>query len=148
MRQALWTIRNRVPAGPGCDGCVYKAIDPKTIDLWLSRRFIWSAMFSKKNGSIANDFFQEAQAAGRLLHPGIVTIFDVGEDPEDSFVATRFPAKFLRHSGAMQLVQAARIENRSQYLGHKSIASTGAYLRANDGSNECCGAGKSVGLIR
>jgi len=39
-------------------------------------------------------FFHEAQAAGRLLHPGIVTIFDTGEDPEShiAFIVMEFIA--------------------------------------------------------
>jgi integrase/recombinase XerD len=38
----------------------------------------------------------------------------------------------LKHSIAMQTIKTAGIENVRQYLGHKSIASTGAYLRVND----------------
>jgi integrase/recombinase XerD len=38
----------------------------------------------------------------------------------------------LKHSIAMQTIKSAGIENVRQYLGHKSIASTGAYLRVND----------------
>jgi site-specific recombinase XerD len=38
----------------------------------------------------------------------------------------------LKHSVAMLSIQAAGIENVRQYLGHKSIASTGAYLKVND----------------
>jgi integrase/recombinase XerD len=38
----------------------------------------------------------------------------------------------LKHSIAMQTIKQAGIENVRQYLGHKSISSTGAYLRVND----------------
>lgn len=38
----------------------------------------------------------------------------------------------LKHSIAMQTIGIAGIENVRQYLGHKSIASTGQYLRTND----------------
>jgi type 1 fimbriae regulatory protein FimB len=38
----------------------------------------------------------------------------------------------LKHSVAMQTIKEAGIENVRQYLGHKSIASTGAYLRVSD----------------
>ncbi|MGO9640511.1 MAG: tyrosine-type recombinase/integrase [Candidatus Acidiferrales bacterium] len=38
----------------------------------------------------------------------------------------------LKHSIAMQSIHQAGIENVRQYLGHKSIASTGAYLRVSD----------------
>jgi integrase len=38
----------------------------------------------------------------------------------------------LKHSIAMQTIQSAGIENVRQYLGHKSIASTGAYLKVSD----------------
>jgi integrase/recombinase XerD len=38
----------------------------------------------------------------------------------------------LKHSIAMQTIKSAGIENVRQYLGHKSISSTGAYLRVDD----------------
>jgi integrase len=38
----------------------------------------------------------------------------------------------LKHSIAMQTIKTAGIENVSQYLGHKSIASTGSYLKVSD----------------
>jgi type 1 fimbriae regulatory protein FimB len=38
----------------------------------------------------------------------------------------------LKHTIAMQLIHKAGIENTRQYLGHKSMASTGAYLKVTD----------------
>jgi integrase len=38
----------------------------------------------------------------------------------------------LKHSIAMQTIASAGIENVRQHLGHKSLSSTGAYLRVND----------------
>jgi integrase len=38
----------------------------------------------------------------------------------------------LKHSIAMQSIRQAGIENVRQYLGHKSISSTGEYLKVDD----------------
>ena len=38
----------------------------------------------------------------------------------------------LKHSIAMQTIKLAGIENVRQHLGHKSISSTGAYLKVTD----------------
>lgn len=38
----------------------------------------------------------------------------------------------LKHSIAMQTIQSAGIENVRQWLGHKNISSTGAYLKVSD----------------
>lgn len=38
----------------------------------------------------------------------------------------------LKHSIAMQTIQSAGVENVRQHLGHKSLSSTGAYLRVTD----------------
>jgi eukaryotic-like serine/threonine-protein kinase len=66
--------------GRGAMGAVFRARDPR-IDRTVAIKTI------SVPGSSARDaehyrqrFFREAQAAGRLSHPGIVTIFDVGED--------------------------------------------------------------------
>lgn len=39
----------------------------------------------------------------------------------------------LKHTIAMETIHSAGIENVRQYLGHKSISSTGAYLKVSDG---------------
>ena len=68
--------------GRGAMGIVYKARDPK-IDRFVAVKTI---SLLDENLDEALDyrerFFQEAQAVGRLVHPGIVTVFDVGEEPE------------------------------------------------------------------
>lgn len=38
----------------------------------------------------------------------------------------------LKHTIAMQTIHSAGIENVRQYLGHKSMSSTGAYLKVTD----------------
>lgn len=38
----------------------------------------------------------------------------------------------LKHSIAMQIIGTAGIENTRQWLGHKSISSTGEYLKVSD----------------
>src|ERR1700688_2797121 len=68
--------------GSGAMGVVYKARDPK-IDRFVAVKTIsLSSQNPEQEREYRERFFHEAQAAGRLLHPGIVTIFDTGEDPE------------------------------------------------------------------
>src|SRR5580700_4031308 len=69
--------------GRGAMGVVYRARDPqidrmvavKTVSLWGQQ--------SEEENEFRLRFMHEAQAAGRLHHPGIVAIFDVGENPEN-----------------------------------------------------------------
>ncbi len=68
--------------GRGAMGVVYKARDPK-IDRFVAVKTIsLVGHVPEEKQEYGERFFREAQAAGRLLHPGIVTIFDVGEDEE------------------------------------------------------------------
>jgi serine/threonine-protein kinase len=68
--------------GRGAMGVVYKARDPK-IDRFVAVKAIsLSIQNPEEEREYRERFFHEAQAAGRLLHPGIVTIFDTGEDQE------------------------------------------------------------------
>ncbi|MEO5693820.1 MAG: serine/threonine-protein kinase [Usitatibacter sp.] len=75
--------------GQGAMGTVYKAVDPiidrtvaiKTINLNLSRQELeeYEARFQ-----------QEIKAAGRLNHPNIVTIYDVGKTDQVAYMAMEF----------------------------------------------------------
>lgn len=66
--------------GRGAMGTVYRARDPK-IDRLVAIKTIRA--FGARPGEdeeYRKRFFREAQAAGKLSHPGIVTIYDVGEE--------------------------------------------------------------------
>jgi len=75
--------------GQGAMGTVYKAVDPliertvavKTISLDLSKEEL--ASFEER-------FYREAKSAGRLAHPNIVTIYDVGETDNTAYIAMEF----------------------------------------------------------
>lgn len=54
----------------------------------------------------------------------------------------------LKHSIAMHSIKLAGIENVRQYLGHRSLASTGAYLKVDDDKASLAVVGAVVPLAR
>jgi serine/threonine protein kinase len=66
--------------GSGSMGTVFRARDP-VIDRFVAVKTIRMAGFAPgETQGFRERFFREAQAAGKLSHPGIVTIHDVGDD--------------------------------------------------------------------
>ena len=84
-----YRITDRI--GEGAMGVVYKAFDPdirRVVALKTIRRQLDDG--SEFADSIAARFRNEAQAAGRLQHPGIVAVYDYGEDQHTAFIAMEF----------------------------------------------------------
>jgi serine/threonine protein kinase len=76
--------------GKGAMGVVYKAFDPG-IERVVALKTIRKEMFSEKEqADLIERFKNEAQAAGRLNHPNIVTVYDYGEDAESAYIAMEF----------------------------------------------------------
>jgi len=73
--------------GRGAMGAVFRARDPR-IDRTVAIKTISVAGADAKSmEEYRQRFFREAQAAGRLAHPGIVAIFDVGEEVSNAAAA-------------------------------------------------------------
>jgi eukaryotic-like serine/threonine-protein kinase len=68
--------------GRGAMGVVYRARDPKIDRLVAIKTISIFEQDSDQEREFRERFFLEAKAAGGLSHPGLVTIFDVGEEPE------------------------------------------------------------------
>ena len=67
--------------GRGAMGVVYLARDP-IIDRLVALKTLRVDLDADHVDEFRERFVREARAAGRLNHPGIVTVHDVGEDPE------------------------------------------------------------------
>ncbi|MFP5248389.1 MAG: serine/threonine-protein kinase, partial [Acidobacteriota bacterium] len=66
--------------GRGAMGCVLRARDP-AMDRVIALKCILSASLAgDQMKEFRERFYREARAAGALSHPGIVPVFDVGED--------------------------------------------------------------------
>jgi len=68
--------------GRGAMGVVYKARDPKINRVVAVKTVSLAGQAPEDEREYRERFVREAEAAGRLSHPGIVTIYDVGEEPE------------------------------------------------------------------
>jgi serine/threonine protein kinase len=68
--------------GRGAMGIVYKARDPKINRVVAVKTISLAGQPPEEEQEYRERFFREAEAAGRLSHPGIVTVFDVGEEPQ------------------------------------------------------------------
>lgn len=124
-RSTLGRYRIERELGRGAMGAVYLGRDPKIgrqvaiKTMALSREFAGDELVEARQR-----FFREAETAGRLQHPDIVTIFDAGEDQELAYIAMEYlkgedlqaytqPAKLLPVPVALNIV--ARV---AEALGH------------------------------
>jgi serine/threonine-protein kinase len=77
--------------GKGAMGVVYGGKDPKIGRVVAIKTLALSAEFEADELTEAKErFFREAETAGRLNHPNIVTIFDAGEEHDLCYIAMEF----------------------------------------------------------
>ena len=75
--------------GQGAMGVVYKAIDP-LIDRIVAIKTIKFDGTNEETANFEERFYREAKSAGRLNHPHIVTIYDVGKSNGTAYIAMEY----------------------------------------------------------
>lgn len=117
--------------GRGAMGAVYLGRDPKIgrqvaiKTMALSREFAGDELVEARER-----FFREAETAGRLQHPDIVTIFDAGEERELAYIAMEYlkgdnlqaytqPPKLLPVASVLQIV--ARVADALHYAHSQGV---------------------------
>ncbi|MCZ6471385.1 MAG: serine/threonine-protein kinase, partial [Gammaproteobacteria bacterium] len=73
--------------GRGAMGVVYLARDPKINRKVAIKTLDYSQFSSSELKTVKERFFREAEAAGRLSHGNIVTVYDMGEEEDFAFIA-------------------------------------------------------------
>ena len=77
--------------GKGAMGVVYLGRDPKIGRVVAIKTIALSQEFEADElAEVKARFFREAETAGRLNHPNIVTIFDAGEEHDLAYIAMEF----------------------------------------------------------
>jgi len=77
--------------GKGAMGVVYLGRDPKINRVVAIKTMALAQNFEEDEvDEVKERFFREAETAGRLNHPNIVTIFDAGEEHDLAFIAMEF----------------------------------------------------------
>ncbi len=77
--------------GRGAMGIVYLGKDPKINRTVAIKTLDLTAEFEESEiQGVKDRFFREAETAGRLNHPGIVTIFDAGDEHDLAYIAMEF----------------------------------------------------------
>jgi eukaryotic-like serine/threonine-protein kinase len=77
--------------GRGAMAVVYLGRDPKINRVVAIKAIPLAREFGEDEVEEARlRFFREAETAGRLNHPGIVTVYDAGEDRELAFIAMEY----------------------------------------------------------
>ena len=97
--------------GQGAMGIVYKAHDP-FIGRTVALKTITTSL--AESPDLLKRFYGEAQSAGRLQHPNIVTIFELGNEGETPFIAM----EFLSGESLDKLIARRPKMPLSQKLGH------------------------------
>jgi serine/threonine-protein kinase len=100
--------------GRGAMGVVYKAYDP-LIARHVALKAIRKDLIGQESAEQAVVRFRnEAMAAGRLTHPGIVAVYDYGEDGPTAYIAMEYAEgqglrEYLRARGAIKLAEIGQM---------------------------------------
>lgn len=117
--------------GKGAMGTVYFGRDPKINRVVAIKAIPLADEFEEQDLSEARArFFREAEMAGRLNHPAIVTVYDAGEDQGLAYIAMEYlrgqllsyfadPARLLPPKTVMLLV--ARVAEALHYAHRQNV---------------------------
>lgn len=75
--------------GAGGMGIVYKAYDPQ-LDRRVALKVLRTDVVRERWPALRESLVREARAMARLSHPNVVTVFDVGTQDDEIFVAMEF----------------------------------------------------------
>ena len=113
QRLGRYVIEKRI--GRGAMGAVYLAKDPRINRPVALKAIPIEKEFEDEELKEARQrFYREAESAGRLTHPNIITVFDAGEDKGLAYIAMEYvpgiplrdftdPAKLLAPKRALEL---------------------------------------------
>ncbi len=133
--------------GRGAMGIVYLAEDPKIgRQVAIKTLRLADKADDSEIAGLRERLMREAQSAGRLSHPGIVTVYDVGEDNGVAYIAMEFVEgrtleSYLREGlmqdlsfGAEVLLQAAAALDyaHSKEIVHRDIKPANLMVTANN----------------
>ncbi|HEY6272019.1 MAG TPA: serine/threonine-protein kinase [Terriglobales bacterium] len=93
--------------GGGTMGVVYSARDPAINRIVAVKTISLTGQPPQAQKEYRERFVREAEAAGRMSHPGIVAVFDVGEEPE-----TRTPYLVMEYVKGKSLEQSGKLTPR------------------------------------
>ena len=79
--------------GRGAMGVVYKAHDPLIERTVAIKTINHAGLSADESRDFKHRFFLEAKSAGRLNHPSIVTIHDIGNADDLAYIAMELPGR-------------------------------------------------------
>jgi tRNA A-37 threonylcarbamoyl transferase component Bud32 len=146
-RLGRYVIERRI--GRGAMGAVYLAKDPRINRALAVKAIPIEKDFEDEELKEARlRFYREAESAGRLTHPNIITVFDAGEDKGLAYIAMEYqpgialrsftdPKKLLAPRRAIELA-AATAEGldyaHNQGVIHRDIKPANLLYNPKDGS--------------
>jgi serine/threonine-protein kinase len=105
--------------GKGAMGIVYLGRDPKISRVVAIKTMALAQEFENDElDEVKERFFREAETAGRLSHPNIVTIYDAGEEHDLAYIAMEFLkggdlAKYTKKDNLLDMKTVVSIVTRA-----------------------------------
>lgn len=128
-RLGRYVIEKKI--GKGAMGAVYLARDPRINRAVALKVIPIEKEFEDEDLEEARlRFFREAESAGRLTHPNIITVYDCGEDKHLAYIAMEYlqgislteftdPKKLLAPNKALEL--CARVADALDYAHNQGV---------------------------